>query len=264
MIQLKTEAEIESIAVGGAIIAELFGQLRARVQPGVTTGDVDRFCDRFIRSYDGAVPAFKGLYGFPGSVCTSVNEEVVHGIPSQTRCLRDGDILSVDVGVKLHGWCSDSAWTFAAGGLDEETELLLRVTEESLYLALEAAVPGNHVGDIGAAVVRRVDGTGLGIIRDLVGHGLGREVHEEPQVPNVGRPGQGPALMEGMVLAIEPMLSAGTDQIRTLEDRWTVVTADLSRSAHFEHTIAVTEGGPKVLTGEAPAGYEVLPGPAAQ
>jgi methionyl aminopeptidase len=169
----------------------------------------------------------------------------------------------VDVGVKLEGWCSDSAWTFPVGRVDEATEGLLEATEESLYVALEAAVLGNHVGDIGAAVVARVDGTGLGIIRDLVGHGLGRDVHEEPQVPNVGRPGQGPPLMEGLVLAIEPMLSLGSDQIKTLSDRWTVVTADLTRSAHFEHTIAVTEDGPRVLTGSVPEGYRVLASPLA-
>ncbi len=158
----------------------------------MSTGELDRFADEFIRSHQGAVPAFKGLYGFPGSVCTSVNEEVVHGIPSFRRKLKEGDILSIDVGVRLDGWCSDSAWTFPVGEVDEETRNLLRVTEESLYLALEAAVVGNHVGDIGAAVVARVEGTGYGIIRDLVGHGLGREVHEEPQVPNVGKAGSRP------------------------------------------------------------------------
>jgi methionyl aminopeptidase len=191
-----------------------------------------------------------------------VNEEVVHGIPDFRRRLVEGDILSIDVGVRLDGWCSDSAWTFPVGEVDSRTHYLLEVTEESLYLALQAAVVGNHVGDIGAAVMGRVEKTGFGIIRDLVGHGLGREVHEEPQVPNVGKPGQGPALMEGMVLAIEPMLGAGTEQIRTLEDRWTVITADRARSAHFEHTIAVTEGGPQVLTGSVPDGYGVIPGPA--
>jgi methionyl aminopeptidase len=235
-----------------------------RVQPGVTTGELDAFAEDFIQSYKGAVPAFKGLYGFPGSVCASVNEEVVHGIPSRTRRLAEGDLLSIDVGVRLQGWCSDSAWTFPVGEIDQAKKELMTVTEESLYRALEAAVVGNHVGDIGAAVMKRVNGTGYGIIRDLVGHGLGREVHEEPQVPNVGRPGHGPLLREGMVLAIEPMLSAGTDQIRTLEDRWTVITADRTPSAHFEHTIALTEDGPQVLTGVVPEGYKVLPGPAFQ
>jgi methionyl aminopeptidase len=261
MIQLKTEREIETIARGGAIIADLFREIAPRIRPGVSTGALNRFADTFICSHNGAVPAFKGLYGFPGSVCTSVNEEVVHGIPDFRRKLKDGDILSIDVGVRLDGWCSDSAWTFPVGEIDEKTRHLLKVTEESLYQALEVAVVGNHVGDIGAAVMARVDGTGYGIIRDLVGHGLGKDVHEEPQVPNVGKAGHGPALMEGMVLAIEPMLGAGTDQIRTLEDRWTVITADRARSAHFEHTIAITEGGPQVLTGSVPEGYRVLPGP---
>jgi len=262
MIQLKTEREIETIARGGAIIADLLREIGPRIQPGVSTGELDRFADEFIHSHQGAVPAFKGLYGFPGSVCTSVNEEVVHGIPSFRRRLKEGDIFSIDVGVRLDGWCSDSAWTFPVGEVDGDTSHLLRVTEESLYSALEAAVVGNHVGDVGAAVMARVDGTGYGIIRDLVGHGLGREVHEEPQVPNVGKAGHGPSLMEGMVLAIEPMLGAGTDQIRTLDDRWTVITADRARSAHFEHTIALTQDGPQVLTGSVPAGYRVLPGPA--
>lgn len=261
MIQLKSEREIETIARGGAIIADFFDEIGPRIRPGATTGEVDRFADEFIHSHQGAVPAFKGLYGFPGSVCVSVNEEVVHGIPSFRRKLKEGDILSIDIGVRLDGWCSDSAWTFPVGEVDEETRHLLQVTEESLYSALESAVVGNHVGDIGAAVMARVDGTGFGIIRDLVGHGLGREVHEEPQVPNVGKAGHGPSLMEGMVLAVEPMLGAGTDQIRTLDDRWTVITADKARSAHFEHTIAVTQDGPQVLTGSVPDGYRVLPGP---
>jgi methionyl aminopeptidase len=261
VIQLKSRKEIEIIARGGRIIADLFTEIGPRVAPGVSTGELNRFADTFIRSHEGAVPAFKGLYGFPGSVCTSVNEEVVHGLPSRKRRLQGGDILSIDVGVRLGGWCSDSAWTFPVGEIDAEKQRLLQVTEESLYRALEAARVGNHVGDIGAAVMRRVDGTGFGIIRDLVGHGLGREVHEEPQVPNVGRPGHGPPLMEGMVLAVEPMLSLGTDQIRTLEDRWTVVTADHTVSAHFEHTIAITEAGPQVLTGVVPGDYDVLPAP---
>jgi len=261
VIQLKSRREIDVIALGGKIIADLFAEIGPRVVPGVSTGELDRFADEFIRSHRGAVPAFKGLYGFPGSICTSVNEEVVHGIPSGKRRLQEGDILSIDVGVRLSGWCSDSAWTFPVGEVDEAKKRLLKVTEEALYLALEAAVVGNRVGDIGAAVMRRVDGTGFGIIRDLVGHGVGREVHEEPQVPNVGRAGHGLPLMQGMILAIEPMLSTGTDQIRTLADRWTVVTADGAPSAHFEHTIAVTPAGPQALTGAVPEGYRVLPPP---
>lgn len=248
MIHLKSRREIDVMARGGAIIAGLLGELGERVRPGVSTAELDRFCDDYITSHEGAVPAFKGLYGFPGSVCVSVNEEVVHGIPSTDRTLDEGDIVSVDVGVKLDGWCSDSAWTFPVGEVDEETERLLCVTEEALDRAVEAARPGNHVGDIGAAVVRVVNGTGFAIIRDLVGHGVGREVHEDPQVPNVGRAGYGPLLRVGTVLAIEPMLSAGSDRIRTLDDRWTVVTADGAWSGHFEHTVAVTDEGPRILT----------------
>jgi len=248
MIHLRTPEEIDAIARGGAIIAGLLEHVQAEVRPGVSTEDLDRFCDDYIRGHDGAVPAFKGLYGFPGSVCVSINEEVVHGIPSSARVLTDGDIVSIDVGVRLDGWCSDSAWTFPVGEIDADVRRLLDVTEGSLSAAIEAAVSGNHVGDIGAAVMGVVDGTGFGIIRDLVGHGVGRDVHEEPQVPNVGRAGFGPLLREGMVVAIEPMLSAGTPNIRTLDDGWTVITADRAMSAHFEHTVAVTAGGPRVLT----------------
>jgi methionyl aminopeptidase len=253
MINLKSPQEIDLIARGGAIIGGLLREIETRVAPGVSTGELDAFCDDFIRSHQGAVPAFKGLYGFPGSVCISMNDEVVHGIPSKKRRLAEGDIVSIDVGVRLEGWCSDSAWTFPVGEVDAETQKLLRVTEEALERAIDAVRPGNHVGDIGAAVVGTVKGTGLGIIRELVGHGVGRDVHEEPQVPNVGRAGYGPLLREGMVLAIEPMLSSGTDMVKTLDDRWTVVTADGSRSAHFEHTVAVTAGGPRVLTQAAPS-----------
>jgi methionyl aminopeptidase len=250
MIQLKSPQEVDAIARGGAIIAGLLSEVRRVVRPGVTTADIDLYCDEYIRAHDGATPAFKGLYGFPGSVCVSLNEEIVHGIPSPERALRDGDIVSIDVGVRLDGWCSDSAWTFPVGEPSRGTLELLRVTELSLERAIEAAVAGNHVGDIGAAVMETVRGTGFGIIRDLVGHGVGREVHEDPQVPNVGRKGYGPLLRVGMVLAIEPMLSAGASTIRTLDDRWTVVTSDGSRSAHFEHTVAVTSEGPRVLTAE--------------
>lgn len=257
MIHLKSDREIEIIARGGAIIAGLLEEVESRIGPGVSTEELDRFADDYIRSHDGAVPAFKGLYGFPGSVCVSVNDEVVHGIPSVTRILEEGDIVSLDVGVKLDGWCSDSAWTFPVGEVDAETRELLDVTLAALDAAVESARPGSHVGDIGAAVMEVVEGTGLGIIRDLVGHGVGRDVHEDPQVPNVGRKGYGPLLRPGMVLAIEPMLSRGADAIQTLEDRWTVVTSDRSRSAHFEHTVAVTPEGPRILTAaERPVAVE--------
>jgi methionyl aminopeptidase len=255
-MHLKTPEEIKLIALGGKIISDLLGEIPSRIQPGVSTLDLDTFSDEFIRSHAGAVPAFKGLYGFAGSVCASVNEEVVHGIPDANRTLAEGDIISIDVGVKLEGWCSDSAWTFAVGEIDEESRGLMTVTEESLDAAVAVTLMGNHVGDIGAAVMERVDGTGMSIIKDLVGHGVGRDVHEEPQVPNLGTAGSGPLLREGMVLAIEPMLSLGSPLIRTLDDRWTMVTQDGTRTAHFEHTVAITSGGARILTGaraEAPA-----------
>jgi methionyl aminopeptidase len=251
MIHLRSSEEIDAIARGGAIIADLLDAVRSEIRPGVSTQELDRFCEDFICSHEGAVPAFKGLYGFPGSVCISLNEEVVHGIPSKRRHLKEGDIVSIDVGVRLDGWCSDSAWTYPVGEVSEGALRLLEVTEKALWKALEAAVAGNHVGDIGAAVMATVGERPYGIIRDLVGHGVGRDVHEEPQVPNVGRAGHGPLLRTGMVVAIEPMLSAGTASIRTLEDGWTVITADGALSAHFEHTVAVTEGGPRILTGAA-------------
>jgi len=249
MIQLRTPEEMDAIGRGGAIIAALHAELPSRLRPGVSTLEIDRFCDDFITSHEGAHPEFKGLYGFPGTVCISVNEEIVHGIPSAHRILAEGDIVSVDVGVRLDGWCSDSGWTFAIGEISPGARALLDVTEQALWAALQQAVPGKHVGDIGAAVVRTVEGTNFGIVRDLVGHGIGREVHEPPQVPNVGRPGHGQLLREGMVLAIEPMISAGSPEIRTLADEWTIVTADGALSAHFEHTVGITANGPRILTG---------------
>ena len=237
------------MAKSGAIISALFAELEPLVQPGVTTAALDRFVDSFVRSHDGAVPAFKGLYGFPGSACISVNAEVVHGIPRRRRRLRRGDIVSIDVGVKRGGWCADSAYTFPVAEIGDDVAHILAVTRDSLRLAVAAARPNHHVGDIGAAVVERVRGSGLAIIRDLVGHGVGRHIHEEPQVSNVGRAGRGVPLRAGMVLAIEPMLSAGTEKIVTLADRWTVTTADGRLSAHFEHTVAVTADGPAILTG---------------
>ncbi len=247
-IILKSPEEIEAIGRGGAIIGRLFEAVAPVIRPGVSTGELDSFAEEFIRSHEGAEPAFKGLYGFPGSVCASVNEEVVHGIPSPERVLQEGDVVTLDVGVRRDGWCSDSAWTFPVGEVDEPSRRLLDVTRRALDAAVAAARVGRHVGDIGAAVEETVRGTGMSIIRDLVGHGVGRDVHEAPQVPNMGRPGQGPSLRAGMVLAIEPMISAGTHRIRTLADRWTVVVADGARSAHFEHTVAITASGPVVLT----------------
>jgi methionyl aminopeptidase len=249
VISLKTPQEIEAIHRAGRIIGSLFRAIEARVLPGVTTAELDAFVEEHIALHEGAVPAFKGLYGFPASACVSVNEEVVHGIPSKRR-LVNGDIVTVDVGVRLDGWFADAARTFPVGEIDGETRRLLDVTRESLERGIEQARPGNRLGDIGHAVQQVAERAGFGVVRDLVGHGIGREPHEEPQVPNYGRPGRGLRLQPGLVLAIEPMVNAGGVAIRTLADRWTVVAADGSRSAHFEQTVAVTENGPRVLTAE--------------
>jgi methionyl aminopeptidase len=245
---LKTPDEIEAMARAGRIIGRLFRELTARIAPGATTGEIDEFAEAFIIDHDGAVPAFKGLYGFPASVCTSVNHEVVHGIPSKYRKLAEGDIVSVDVGVKLDGWYADSAITFPVGTVDAETERLLDVTRAALRLGIEQARPGHCLGDIGHVIQAHAEAAGFSVVRELVGHGIGRDPHEDPQVPNFGNAGQGPRLRPGLVLAIEPMVNLGTADVRTLPDRWTVITGDRKRSAHFEHTVAVTENGPRVLT----------------
>jgi methionyl aminopeptidase len=247
VISLKEPEEIDAIARAGRVLAGLFEELLPRAIAGVSTQDLDTLAEDYIRSHDGAVPAFKGLYGFPASLCTSINEEVVHGIPSARR-LREGDIISVDAGVQLDGWFADAARTFAVGEVDAETRRLLDITWEALEAGIGQAVAGNHLGDIGHAIQKVAEEAGFGVVRDLVGHGIGREPHEEPQVPNYGKPGRGVRLDPGLVLAIEPMINAGGIGVRTLPDRWTVVSADGRRSAHFEQTVAVTETGPRVLT----------------
>ena len=248
MVQLKSPREIETMAAGGKILAATHGEMRKAIRPGVSTADLDRIAESFIRSHDGASPSFKGLYGFPASICASVNEEIVHGIPSPRRVLKDGDIISVDIGVYYGGLHTDSARTYGVGTVDEATKNLLRVTEESLEAGIAEARPGNHVGDIGAAIEARVKKGGFVVVRDLVGHGVGQSMHEEPQVPNHGKPKRGAKLAAGLTIAIEPMVNAGSAETRTLPDKWTVVTMDGARSAHFEHTVAVTESGPRVLT----------------
>ena len=248
MIYLKSEAEIERIACAGQVLSALFRTLPQEVAPGRTTADLDRFAERFIRDHNGAEPAFKGLYGFPATLCTSVNHEVVHGIPSSRRRLREGDIVSVDCGVRLNGVYADAAVTLCVDRVSAETEHLLETTQHALQSGVAAARPGNRIGDIGAAIQEIAEREGYGIVRDLVGHGVGREPHEEPQIPNYGKRGRGMKLEVGLVLAIEPMLNAGTAEVRTLRDRWTVVTADRAVSAHFEHTVAVTREGPRILT----------------
>lgn len=248
MIQLKSAGEVETIARAGRLVGEVLDLVEERAAPGVSTAELDAAAEELIRECEGATPAFKGLYGFPATLCTSVNEEVVHGIPSRDRVLEEGDLLSVDVGVKLEGFFADAARSFAVGEAGVETERLLRVTRDALRAGIDRARVGGHVGDIGAAIQEVVEEADFSVVRELVGHGVGRSAHEEPQIPNYGEPGRGPRLEEGLVVAIEPMVNAGKRHIRTLDDEWTVVSADGSRSAHFEHTVAVTGGGPRILT----------------
>jgi methionyl aminopeptidase len=248
VIQLKSAREIEIMAEGGRILGATVAMLEREVRPGMSTADLDALAEQFIRSHEGAVPAFKGLYGFPGSVCTSINHEIVHGIPSRRRVLSEGDIVSIDVGVGYRGYFTDSAVTVPVGQIDAEAERLLSVTQSSLAAGIAAARAGAHIGDIGAAVQAVVEHAGFSVVRDLVGHGIGAEFHEEPQVPNYGKPKRGVKLVPGLTLAIEPMVNAGGPATRTLPDKWTIVTVDGSRSAHFEHTVAITENGTCVLT----------------
>jgi methionyl aminopeptidase len=248
MIQLKSLREIDVMADGGRILAEALATLAAAVKPGMTTADLDRLAEDFIRSHDGAVPAFKGLYDFPASVCTSINDEIVHGIPSRSRQLVEGDLVSIDVGVRYKGYYTDSATTVAVGAVDETSQRLLDVTQRALDAGIAAAQAGNHIGDIGAAVQEVVEDAGFSVVRDLVGHGIGVAFHEEPQVPNYGKPKRRERLAPGLTIAIEPMVNVGSAKTRTMPDRWTIKTVDGSRSAHFEHTVAITEHGPRVLT----------------
>lgn len=248
MIHLKSAAEIEAIARAGRIVGRVLDLVADRAAPGVSTAELDWLAEAQIGEQPGAVPAFKGLYGFPTTLCTSLNHEVVHGIPSPERVLTDGDLLSVDVGVKLDGYYADAAATLPVGEVSDEARRLLVVTRRALEEGIAQARPGRRVGDLGAAVQSVVEAAGFSVIRELVGHGVGRSAHEEPQVPNYGRHGRGVRFAEGLVIAIEPMVNAGGREIRTLEDGWTVVTADGSLSAHFEHTVAVTAEGPMILT----------------
>jgi len=242
MIIIKTPEEIEVMAQASRVVAETLVLLRKEVRAGVTTDDLDRIAEEAIRAR-GAVPAFKGYRGYPKTLCASVNEQVVHGIPSK-RKLREGDIIGLDLGAIVGGFYGDSAVTVAVGGTSEATAELVRVTEEALYLGIEQAVVGNRLTDISNAVQRHVEAAGYSVVTEFVGHGIGRQLHEEPQVPNYGKPGQGPRLQPGMVLAIEPMVNMGGSAVKVLDDRWTAVTADGSFSAHFEHTIAIQPVGP--------------------
>lgn len=253
MIVCRSPREIAVMRAVNALVGEILRELRGLARPGVTTAELDRLAERRIREA-GAVPAFKGYHGYPATICASVNEEVVHGIPSE-RTLTDGDILSIDLGALRDGFYGDAAVTMPIGRISDRAADLLRVTEEALYQAIDKARVGARVSDLGHAVQRHVEAHGFSVVREFVGHGIGERLHEEPQIPNYGEPGRGPRLAEGMVLAIEPMVNMGKPGIHVLEDAWTAVTRDGSLSAHFEHTVAVTAGGPLILTrpGEAAA-----------
>jgi methionyl aminopeptidase len=246
MIIRKSRSEIETMSRAGAVVARTLEVLGALVKPGVTTAELDEAAEEHIRS-EGGSPTFKGYRGFPAAICTSPNSMVVHGIPGSYR-LAEGDLLSVDVGVTLDGFVADSAYTFAVGDVDGDAERLLAVCQAALAAGIEQARAGNHVQDISAAVQRTTEEAGFSVVRSLVGHGIGRSMHEEPQVPNFGEPGRGPLLQPGMTLAIEPMINAGGPDVWMADDRWSISTDDGSLSAHFEHTVAVTENGPLVLT----------------
>jgi methionyl aminopeptidase len=246
LIILKSSGELESMKRAGSLVAKTIAVLKDAVRPGITTAELDGLAEDVIRNH-GGIPAFKGYHGFPGSICTSVNEQVVHGIPS-IRKLKNGDIISIDTGSIIEGFYGDAAVTLPVGEISDEAKRLLIVTEGSLMAGIEQAKAGNRLSDISNAVQTFVEGNGFSIVRDYVGHGIGRSMHEDPQIPNYGPPGRGPRLEPGMVLAIEPMVNAGGYRVETLEDNWTVVTADRSLSAHFEHTVAVTENGPVILT----------------
>jgi methionyl aminopeptidase len=250
MITIKSPREIETMAAAGRIVAATLALVGRHVRPGISTAELDRIAEDFIRSHPGAKPSFKGLYDFPATLCTSINEEIVHGIPSPKRILAAGDLLSVDVGVWLEGLHADSAATFPVGEVSAEARRLLRVTQEALQAGVAEARAGNHVGDVGHAVQLVAEAAGFSVVRELVGHGIGASFHEEPQVPNFGKPKRGPRLATGMTIAIEPMVNVGGHEIRTLDDKWTVVTMDGSLSAHFEHTVAIGADGepPRILT----------------
>ncbi len=246
MVILKSPEEIRKLRGNNLIVAQILEALKKIIRPGVTTFELDRYCEE-LTLQKGAKPAFKGYRGYPFSLCTSVNEEVVHGMPSD-RKLREGDIVSLDFGIYHQGLYGDAAVTVPVGEVSDEAGRLMRVTEEALYKAIEQTRAGNRLGDISAAIQNHVEAAGYSVVRDLVGHGIGRSLHEDPQVPNYGREGRGIELRPGIVLAIEPMVNAGTYAVKVLQDGWTVVTADGKLSAHFEHSVAITENGPFILS----------------
>jgi methionyl aminopeptidase len=247
VIICRSTDELERMRAAGRLVGEVLAELAGLVAPGVTTADLDAVAEKRI-ARAGATPAFKGYHGYPATICASINDEVIHGIPSGRRLLNDGDIISIDVGASLNGYFGDSAITLPVGQVSEEAATLLRVTEEALYKAIDHVRPGSRISDLGHAVQKHVEAYGFSVVREFVGHGIGQRMHEEPQIPNYGDPGRGPRLTEGMVLAIEPMVNAGKPAVKVLGDGWTAVTRDNSLSAHFEHTVAVTADGPWILT----------------
>lgn len=247
MIVIKSRDEIDIMRVPCRVTGELLNDLAEFIKPGITTADVDKYCLDYILK-QGMIPTFKDYGGFPGNVCVSVNEEIVHGIPDHSRILHEGDIVSVDVGAIYKGYTSDAARTYPVGKISDEAARLIRVTEESFFAGVEKARIGNRLSDISHAVQEKAEGEGFSVIRDFVGHGVGRDLHEDPQVPNYGKPGRGPRLMAGMVLAIEPMIAQGTFETETLLNDWTAVTADGKLASHYENTVAITEDGPELLT----------------
>ncbi len=246
MIILKSPEEVDKIRRAGRIVADVLQELKKQVKPGMTTLDLDQMAEEGIRKRGGQ-PAFKGYRGFPATLCASVNNEIVHGIPSK-RTLQEGDIIGLDLGAIVDGYYGDAAITVAVGAIRPEVQRLVQVTEESLYQGIEQMKVGNRLSDVSHAVQTHVEAAGYSVVKDFVGHGIGQALHEEPQLPNFGKPGQGPRLRTGMVLAIEPMVNMGKDGVRVLSDHWTAVTEDGSLSAHFEHTVAITEEGPVILT----------------
>jgi len=243
---IKSNREIEIMRTAGKIVAEVLEKLKEVIQPGITTKEINKLAEEYIRK-NGAIPAFLGYEGYPASVCTSVNEEVVHGIPGP-RVLNEGDIVGIDVGVFYEGYCGDAARTYEVGNCSDEAKRLIKVAEESFFAGIEKACVGNRLYDISHAIQTHVESNGYSVVRSLVGHGIGKKMHEEPQVPNYGLPHRGPRLMAGLTLAIEPMINAGKYHVKTLSDGWTVVTADGSLSAHYENTIVITANGPEILT----------------
>ena len=246
MIVLKTEQEIGYMRDAGRIVGQTLAVIKKAISPGITTQELDHIAEQFIRRA-GGVPAFKGYCGFPASICSSINEQVVHGIPGP-RQLKDGDVISIDIGVKLNRYYGDAAITVPVGEVDAEILKLLSVTEQALNKGIEQAIKGNRLSDISHAVQLHAEAYGYGVVRDYVGHGIGQRMHEDPQIPNYGPPGRGPLLKSGMTLAIEPMINCGSPDVEVLADDWTVVTVDRKVSAHFEHTVAITEGEPVILT----------------